>query len=58
MPYLNKWCPIIQTENSQTKCMGDDCAFWDNNMKNCAINVILKNVKSIELRLMNIENKT
>ena len=56
LPSLNKWCPVIQTENSQTKCMENDCAFWDDRMRNCAINVILRNIQSIELRLMNIEN--
>lgn len=39
---LNKWCPIIQTENSQTKCMEKDCAFWNDKRGNCNINVIAK----------------
>lgn len=48
MIYLNKWCPIIQTENSQTKCMNDQCALWNDEDKNCNINVIADKLKEIE----------
>ena len=51
MSTLNKWCPIIQTENSQTKCMEDNCALWHDREGNCSINVIANNIRKIEDKL-------
>lgn len=48
--YLNKWCPIIQTDNTQQKCMQDNCALWNDSVKNCSINAIANSLQVLENR--------
>lgn len=41
----NRFCPVIQTENGQTKCMKTNCAWWDDDKQKCIVFSINDSIK-------------
>ena len=52
----NKWCPVIKTESSQTKCMGDECAWYYNS--DCVIFSILDKLDDIDSKISYVDSNT
>lgn len=62
MSEQGKYCPIINAGAnwSVSKCIGEDCAWWDSNMERCSIvqiSALLESIRDVtNLKLTKISN--
>jgi len=44
---LNKWCPLAE-DKGWSKCIKENCVFWDNAVKDCDFRVVAEYLKATE----------
>lgn len=48
MPYQNKWCPLVKAEGDWSRCIKEECIFWDEKERNCDFKIVSEYLKATE----------